>query len=103
MSTLTPEEIYKKWKTGMKQIDIAKEADCSESYISQVLGPYKKVQKFDPNSILIPQIAINQYPDIVYIALKFYKKRWLKQKPKRPGKMLDEWNKIEKILKTETF
>lgn len=95
-------EIVEKWKAGAKQVDIAKEFDVSEAYISQVLAPFKikMVESFDSVPIFHHDTPL--YPDIVYIALKHYKRTWFKnKKPEKEGKMLDEWRKMEKILESE--
>ena len=85
--------IVEKWKNGEKQVDIAKDLGVGESYISHVLAPLKSKKS-------IPKREI--YPHIVYIALKHYKRTWFKnRKPEREGKMMDEWNSMDKILKTE--
>lgn len=36
------ESIVRKWKSGAKQVDIAKELDVTEAYVSQILAPEKK-------------------------------------------------------------
>ncbi len=35
------DDIIKRWKKGEKQVDIARELQIGESYVSQVLGPLK--------------------------------------------------------------
>lgn len=41
------ESIVRKWKEGAKQIDIAKELDITEAYVSQILAPEKKRKKLN--------------------------------------------------------
>lgn len=49
------DEIIEKWKKGEKQVDIARELQIGESYVSQVLGPLKNpvlpVETFVPREI----------------------------------------------------
>lgn len=85
--------IMEKWKNGERQVDIAKDLGVGESYISHVLAPLKSKKS-------IPKREF--YPSIVYIALKHYKRTWFKnKKPEKEGKMMDEWDEMEKLLKTE--
>lgn len=87
------DKIVEKWRSGEKQVDIAKALGVGESYISHVLAPLKEKKS-------IPKKEF--YPHIVYIALKHYKRTWFKnKKPEREGKMMDEWDSMDKILKTE--
>lgn len=86
------DEIKEKWINGEKQIKIANDLGISRSYVSQIIKQL--------NTISPPNKKI--YPSIVYIALKHYKRTWFKnKKPMREGKMLDEWNEMERILETE--
>lgn len=47
-------EIIEKWKQGMKQVDIAKDLRVGESYVSQILAPFKSIPI--PTTLVPPEV-----------------------------------------------
>lgn len=56
------EIIIEKWKSGVRQVNIAKDLDVSEAFVSQVLAPFKKKKKQpqEPPKVVVPRAPKKQ-------------------------------------------
>jgi len=66
--------IVEKWKNGAKQVDIAKELDVTEAYVSQILAPEKKRKNLSPETpaynYILPTTKSDKNDEIIIKSLR---------------------------------